>query len=108
MTNTKNIDFIGLYGPTAIGKTALAMDVSQSYPVEIISVDSALVYQEMDIGTGKPSPEEQALCPHHLIDVVKPHQTYTVGQFYEQASQLIAKIKIKGKFTTCLRHRSLF
>ncbi len=59
-----------LLGPTASGKTASALALAQALPVEVISVDSALVYRDMDIGTAKPSAEERAVCPHHLIDVV--------------------------------------
>ncbi|MBI1906569.1 MAG: tRNA (adenosine(37)-N6)-dimethylallyltransferase MiaA, partial [Rhodocyclales bacterium] len=61
-----------LLGPTASGKTACTLALAASLPIEVISVDSALIYRDMNIGTAKPSVEERALCPHHLIDIVTP------------------------------------
>ena len=84
-------------GPTAAGKTALAIELSQRFPVEIISVDSAQVYRGMSIGTGKPSAEELSLAPHHLIDVVEPSQTYSAAEFRRDALQLIQDIKTRGR-----------
>ena len=68
-------------GPTAAGKTDLAINIAKDYPVEIISVDSALVYRGMDIGTAKPSPAVLAEYPHHLIDILEPTERYSVGSF---------------------------
>ncbi|HAH70400.1 MAG TPA: tRNA (adenosine(37)-N6)-dimethylallyltransferase MiaA, partial [Succinivibrionaceae bacterium] len=65
-----------ILGPTASGKTALALAVAKKIPCEIISLDSALIYKGMDIGTAKPTLEEMALCPHHLIDIIDPRQSY--------------------------------
>ena len=65
-----------LLGPTASGKTALALELARHLPVEIISVDSALVYRDMDIGTAKPTAEERNSAPHHLIDIRDPVQSY--------------------------------
>lgn len=84
-------------GPTTAGKTALAIELSQRFPVEIISVDSAQVYRGMSIGTGKPSAEELSLAPHHLIDVVEPFQTYSAAEFRRDALQLIEDIKTRGR-----------
>ncbi len=84
-------------GPTASGKTAAALLLAQHMPVEIISVDSALVYRGMDIGTAKPSAEELALAPHHLIDIIEPTQAYSVAQFREDCLRLIADILARGK-----------
>ena len=84
-------------GPTTTGKTALAIELSQRFPVEIISVDSAQVYRGMSIGTGKPSAEELSLAPHHLIDVVEPFQTYSAAEFRRDALQLIEDIKTRGR-----------
>lgn len=84
-------------GPTAAGKTALAIDLSQRFPVEIISVDSAQVYRGMSIGTGKPTTEELSLAPHHLIDVVEPFQTYSAAEFCRDALRLIKEIKARGR-----------
>ena len=84
-------------GPTTAGKTALAIELSQRFQVEIISVDSAQVYRGMSIGTGKPSAEELSLAPHHLIDVVEPFQTYSAAEFRRDALQLIEDIKTRGR-----------
>lgn len=81
-----------LCGPTAAGKTALALDLARHFPLEIISADSRQVYREMDIGTAKATPEEQALVRHHLIDVVNPDQDFTVAQFADLAHTAIAEV----------------
>jgi tRNA dimethylallyltransferase len=85
-----------LMGPTASGKTALALALARQFPLEIVSVDSALVYRGMDIGTAKPSPAEQALCPHHLIDIVDPLSSYSAAQFRADAERLIGDIHGRG------------
>ncbi len=77
---------IFIMGPTAAGKTALAMQLSQQLPVDLISVDSALVYKGMDIGTGKPSAAELAQYPHQLIDICDPSQAYSAAQFCTDAT----------------------
>ena len=88
---------VAIMGPTASGKTAAALAIAKEYPVEIISVDSALVYREMDIGTAKPSPEELASVPHHLIDIIDPLDAYSVMQFRDDAIRLVAEIAARGK-----------
>jgi tRNA dimethylallyltransferase len=88
---------IAIAGPTASGKSALSMLVAQRWPAEIISVDSALVYRGMDIGTAKPSREELARVPHHLIDILDPTQSYSAAQFVQDATRLIAEINARGK-----------
>jgi tRNA dimethylallyltransferase len=88
---------VAIMGPTASGKTAAALSIASEMPVEIISVDSALVYREMDIGTAKPSPEELASVPHHLIDIIDPLESYSVMQFREDAIRLVAEIQARGK-----------
>ncbi|WP_109482946.1 tRNA (adenosine(37)-N6)-dimethylallyltransferase MiaA [Paraburkholderia sp. C35] len=85
-----------LLGPTASGKTAAALAFAARAPVEIISVDSALVYREMDIGTAKPSAEERALAPHHLIDIVDPVDAYSAADFRADALRLIGEIVARG------------
>lgn len=85
-----------LLGPTASGKTAAALALAADAPVEIISLDSALVYREMDIGTAKPSPEELAAVPHHLIDIIDPVDSYSAAQFVTDAARLIAEIRARG------------
>ena len=84
-------------GPTASGKTAAALMVARHIPAEIISVDSALVYRGMDIGTAKPSAEERATVPHHLIDILDPCDAYSVMQFRSEALALVAEIQSRGK-----------
>ncbi len=86
-----------LMGPTAAGKTDLAVELAARYPVELISVDSALVYRDMDIGTGKPSAAVLARCPHHLVDILDPSESYSAGQFVRDAAQLIADIQARGR-----------
>ncbi|MFT3757577.1 tRNA (adenosine(37)-N6)-dimethylallyltransferase MiaA [Thauera sp.] len=86
-----------LLGPTASGKTACALALARHLPVEIISVDSALVYRDMDIGTAKPSAGELAACPHHLIDIVSPEESYSAARFRADASRLMRDICARGR-----------
>ncbi len=86
-----------LIGPTASGKTALALALAQRLPVEIISVDSALVFRDMDIGTAKPLPAERALCPHHLIDIVSPEGRYSAAQFRADAIRVMDEISARSR-----------
>lgn len=88
---------IFLMGPTASGKTNLAMTLAEHLPVELISVDSALVYQGLDIGSAKPSAEEQARCPHRLLDIRDPAQPYSVAEFCDDAAIAMAEISAAGK-----------
>jgi tRNA dimethylallyltransferase len=86
-----------LAGPTASGKTAAALAIAQEHAVEIISVDSALVYRGMDIGTAKPSAAELAAVPHHLINIRDPLQAYSAAEFVRDAQSLILDISARGK-----------
>jgi tRNA dimethylallyltransferase len=88
---------VSIMGPTASGKTAAALAIAEKIPAEIISVDSALVYRGMDIGTAKPSAEELAHVPHHLIDILDPLDSYSVMQFRQDALRLAAEINARGK-----------
>lgn len=88
---------IFLMGPTASGKTGLAVELYQNLPVELISVDSALVYQDMNIGTAKPDAATLAQAPHHLIDVIPPTQVYSAANFRNDALSLMADITSRGK-----------
>ncbi len=92
-----DVTAIALVGPTASGKTAAALAIAQEWPVEIISVDSALVYQGMDIGTAKPNAQELAQVPHHLIDIRDPLHAYSAAEFARDATTLIADIRARGK-----------
>ncbi len=89
--------YLALAGPTASGKTAAAMAIARERAVEIISVDSALVYRGMDIGTAKPSSAELASVPHHLINIRDPLQAYSAAEFVTDAHALIADITARGK-----------
>lgn len=87
---------IVIVGPTAVGKTALAIEVAQRFQGEVISGDSQQVYRTLDIGTAKASPEEQAAAPHHLIDVREVTETYSAYDFVKEASQAIEEIQGRG------------
>lgn len=88
---------LALVGPTASGKTAAAMAIANAMEVEIVSMDSALVYRGMDIGTAKPSARERAAVPHHLIDIRDPLQAYNAAEFVADAQALILAINARGK-----------
>lgn len=94
---SNQLPVINLMGPTASGKTALACELYEQGGFELISVDSALVYLDMDIGTAKPNKDEQALYPHHLIDIITPLETYSAAQFVGDACVLIDDIHLRGK-----------
>jgi tRNA dimethylallyltransferase len=83
-------------GPTASGKTALAMELYDKLPCELVSVDSALVFKDMDIGTAKPTEEELSKYPHHLIDLIDPTEAYSVADFCRDAFRVINEIKSRG------------
>jgi tRNA dimethylallyltransferase len=94
------MSYVCIAGPTAAGKTAAALAVAEalaaSRPVEIVSVDSALVYRGMDIGTAKPSAAERARVPHHLIDIIEPAEAYSAARFVGDAQRVIAEINARG------------
>ncbi|AGS06874.1 tRNA (adenosine(37)-N6)-dimethylallyltransferase MiaA [Candidatus Profftella armatura] len=88
---------VAILGPTASGKSSVALKISEYIPCEIISIDSALVYCDMDIGTNKPSIIEREITPHHLIDIIEPTKSYSVIQFCEDALFSIKNILKKKK-----------
>ena len=99
-----------LLGPTASGKTELAVGLHDQLPVDVVSVDSALVYRGLDIGTAKPTPEVLAACPHRLVDVCEPESPYSAGRFREDAAREIEAIHAAGRVPllvggTMLYHR---
>jgi tRNA dimethylallyltransferase len=96
MTLSAKPPYICIAGPTASGKSAASLLIAQHIKLEIISVDSALVYRGMDIGTAKPTLQEQAQVPHHLIDIIDPAQSYSAAQFVADAAGLIAQIQSRG------------
>ncbi|MCC7006416.1 MAG: tRNA (adenosine(37)-N6)-dimethylallyltransferase MiaA [Ottowia sp.] len=87
-----------LLGPTASGKTAAALMLAQHFPVEIVSLDSALVYRDMNIGTAKPTLAQRNQVPHHLIDILDPSQSYSAATFANDAHTLIADIRHRGNY----------
>lgn len=104
---------IALAGPTASGKTATALAIAKRWPTEIISVDSALVYRGMDIGTAKPSAAELAAAPHHLIDIRDPQNAYSAAEFVQDAERLISEIQARDRLPllvggTMLYFKALF
>jgi len=88
---------IFLMGPTASGKTALAVSLVERFPLEIVSVDSALVYRDMNIGTAKPDAAILARAPHHLLDIRDPTGSYSAAAFCADAQRLMADITARGK-----------
>jgi tRNA dimethylallyltransferase len=90
-------DAVLIMGPTGTGKSALALTLAREFPLEIVSVDSALVYRGLDIGTAKPTAAERAQTPHHLIDVCDPAEAYSAGRFLEDVLELIPAIHGRGR-----------
>ncbi|ACJ27600.1 tRNA delta(2)-isopentenylpyrophosphate transferase [Shewanella piezotolerans WP3] len=97
MTEQRKHKVITLMGPTASGKTALAIELVKNYDCEIISVDSALIYQQMDVGSAKPDAAELAVAPHHLIDIIDPADSYSAADFRKDALLKIEDIISRGK-----------
>lgn len=91
------VPLIVVVGPTASGKTALAIELAEIFDGEIICADSRTVYRGLDIGTAKPTAEEQTRVPHHLLDVVRPDEPFTVADFKHLANETIADISSRGK-----------
>ncbi|MBN2647252.1 MAG: tRNA (adenosine(37)-N6)-dimethylallyltransferase MiaA [Thiotrichales bacterium] len=87
---------LAIMGPTASGKSRLSMALADCLPMEIISVDSALIYRGMDIGTAKPTLAEQARVPHHLIDILDPHESYSASAFVQDTHRLVEEIFARG------------
>ena len=88
---------IFVLGPTASGKTAVSLEIAARLPVEIVSVDSALVYRDMDIGTAKPDAATRAAVAHHLVDIVEPTEAYSAGRFREDALRIAGEIASRGR-----------
>ena len=86
-----------LMGPTASGKTAVAIELARRFPVELISVDSAQVFRDMNIGTAKPDAETLKAYPHHLIDLISPEEAYSTARFRADALAVMADISARGR-----------
>lgn len=96
-SSTEDISVVSIMGPTASGKTGLAIELANILDAEVISVDSALIYKHMNIGTAKPDKEEQAGVIHHLLDIIEPEQAYSVAEFRNDCVSLIHDISARGK-----------
>ena len=99
---------IFLIGPTASGKTDQAISIAKKFPMEIISVDSAMVYRGMDIGTAKPSKDVRKSVPHHLVDIISPEQSFDIGLFLNEAEKAVEAIRKKNKFPLFVGGSMLF
>ena len=100
---------ICIAGPTASGKTALAVELAKEYNGEVVSCDSMQVYKRMDIGTAKPTPEERQGIPHHMIDVAEPWEDYSVSRYCREATAVVEDILTRGEDRHyCRRHRAIY
>ena len=97
MQSAEKLPLVVIVGPTAVGKTDLAVQLAQQLETEIISADSRQIYRKMDIGTAKPTKAQQALVRHHLIDIIDPEETYSLAVFQSQAWEIIGQLHNKGK-----------
>jgi tRNA dimethylallyltransferase len=97
MSETAGVDCVCITGPTACGKTELALELAQRLPLEVISMDSAMVYRGLDIGTAKPALATRAAIPHHLIDILEPTESYSAGRFVQDAERAIADIRARDR-----------
>lgn len=97
MSEGGGIDCVCLTGPTACGKTEVALALAAAVPLEIVSMDSALVYRGLDIGTAKPAPDVRRAVPHHLVDILEPTESYSAGRFARDAARLVAEIRARGR-----------
>jgi tRNA dimethylallyltransferase len=97
-----------IVGPTGIGKTAVAVRLGQRLPMEIVSADSRQIYQEMDIGTGKPTPAERAAVRHHLLDLIRPDERYHAARFRREALEAIASIRAREKLPVVVGGTGLY
>lgn len=108
MTRGEKPRIAGIVGPTASGKTALSMALTEERPVEIVCMDSMQIYRGMDIGTAKPTAEERARCPHHMLDVADPREEYSVGRYLKEASAAIGGILARGRLPVLVGGTGLY
>ena len=97
MSHKYNFPAIFLIGPTASGKTSISLELAKQFPVEVVSIDSAMVYKDMNIGTCKPSKEDLNAVPHHLIDIIEPSETFDIGIFMQYVNEALIRITERNK-----------
>lgn len=95
--HTPGLPVVMIVGPTAVGKTGLSLALGERYDIEIVNADSRYLYRGMDIGTAKPPPQDLARVPHHLVDVLDPDETYSLGRFLRDAYAAIEDIAVRGR-----------
>lgn len=108
MAGPGRIPLLVIVGPTAAGKSELALRLAEHLPVEILSADSAQVYRGLDIGTAKPTPEERARVPHHLIDLIEPDQRFNVAAFQQEADRVAAEVAARGRLPVLVGGTGLY
>jgi tRNA dimethylallyltransferase len=97
VSESAGVECVCITGPTACGKTDLALALAEHVPIEVISMDSAMVYRGLDIGTAKPSPAIRDAVQHHLVDILEPTESYSAGRFARDATSLVAAIRARGR-----------